>query len=365
MPIEESIYELKKKLEMLENTRGRHTELITVYVPSGYDINKAIGRLSMEQGTAVNIKSKTTRNNVTSALDKIISELRLFKKIPEHGLAIFCGNVSPIEGKDDFLLETIIPPKALTANLYRCSQKFVLEPLKEMIESDEIYGLIVIERQTANIALLKGKTIEMKVTLDSIVPGKFRAGGQSALRFDRVTEGLLHDFFKNIAEKANAEFLNIPGLKGIIVGGPGPTKQDFVSQNLLHHELAKKVLGQVDIGYTGEQGLEELVNKSQSLLKETAITKEKQLVTKFLEHLGKGTGLALNDVEKIKKAFELGAVEIVLVSEKVKDEKLIAELEALVAQTGARFEFISLDTMEGQQLSHLGGVAAILRFKVS
>ncbi|HIK00911.1 TPA: peptide chain release factor 1, partial [archaeon] len=311
-----------------------------------------------------NIKSKGTRKNVTSALEKIISELRLFKKTPEHGLAIFCGNISQIPGKDEFLLETIIPPKPLSANLYRCSQKFVLDPLKEMLETGEVYGLIVIDRQEADIAVLRGKSTELLVKLDSIVPGKFRAGGQSAQRFERVAEGLLHDFFKEVAEKANTEFLKIQRLKGIIVGGPGPTKQDFLSANLLHHELAKKILGQVDIGYTGESGIEELVNKSQGLLKETAITKEKQLVSKFLEQLGKGTGLALNDLERIRKAFEIGAVDIVLVSEKIRDENLINELKKLTEQTGASFEFISQETMEGQQLAHLGGIAAILRFKI-
>ncbi len=362
---EESLYLLKKKIELLQDKRGRHTELISVYIPDGYDLNKTISRLGLEQGTAENIKSKGTRKNVTTALEKIISELRLFKKTPEHGLAIFCGNVSKIPGKDEFLLETIIPPKPLSANLYRCSQTFVLEPLKEMFETGEIYGLIVIDRQEAAIALLKGKTTELLVKLESIVPGKFRAGGQSAQRFERVTEGLLHDFFKEVAEKANAEFLKIPKLKGIIVGGPGPTKQDFLAANLLHHELVKKVLGQIDIGYTGESGIEELVNKSQGLLKEAAITREKQLVTKFLEQLGKGTGLAVNDLEKIKKAFEIGAVDVLLVSEKIRDENLIAGLKKLAEQTGASFEFISQETMEGQQLAHLGGVAAILRFKIS
>lgn len=362
---EESIYLLKKKIETLENKRGRHTELISVYVPDGTELNKAIGRLGLEQGTADNIKSKGTRKNVTSALEKIISELRLFKRTPENGLAIFCGNVSQVEGKDEFLLETIIPPKPLSANLYRCSQKFVLEPLYEMLETKEVYGLIIVDRQEADIAILRGKTTELLVKLDSIVPGKFRAGGQSAQRFERVAEGLLHDFFKQIAEKANAEFLNIPQLKGIIVGGPGPTKQDFLAANLLHHELQKKILGQVDIGYTGESGIEELVNKSHGILKEATITKEKQLVAKFLEQLGKGTGLALNDMEKIKKAFEVGAVEVVLISEKIKDDKLIADLQRMANETGASIEFISTETMEGQQLFHLGGIAAILRFKVS
>ncbi|HIK00871.1 TPA: peptide chain release factor 1, partial [archaeon] len=63
---EESLYLLKKKIELLEDKRGKHTELISVYVPGDYDLNKTISRLGLEQGTADNIKSKGSRKNVTS-----------------------------------------------------------------------------------------------------------------------------------------------------------------------------------------------------------------------------------------------------------------------------------------------------------
>lgn len=357
-------YGLRKKLEFLGAKRGRHTELITVYVPNESELIKAIGKLAEERGTAENIKSKATMKNVTAALDKIISELRLFKKTPENGLAVFCGNVAEKEGQTEFLLETIIPPKPISINLYRCSQKFVLDPLQEMLESAEVYGLIIVDRQEANIALLKGKKAEMLAKFESMIPGKFRAGGQSAQRFERVIEGMTNDFFKLIAENANRLFREIPNLKGIIVGGPGPTKQDFLAAGHLGSDLAKKVIGQLDIGYTGEAGIEELVNKAQDVLKETALAKEKQLVTRFLENLGKGTGLAIKDVQQIKAALQSGAVDVVLISEKVKDEALIEELTRMAAETGATIEFISTETMEGQQLKAIGGIAAILRYRM-
>ncbi len=358
-------YGLKKKLESLSAKRGRHTELISVYVPDGYDINKIIGKLSEERGTAENIKSKATMKNVTAALDKIIGELRLFKKTPDNGLVIFCGNISEKEGQADFLLETLIPPKLISINLYRCSQKFVLEPLEEMLESAEVYGIIIIDRQEGNIAVLKGTRTEMLAKFESMIPGKFRAGGQSAQRFERVIEGMTNDFFKVVAESANKIFHEMPNLKGIIIGGPGPTKQDFLSAGHLLTDLQRKIIGQVDIGYTGESGLEELVGKAQSLLKESALAKEKQLVTRFLENLGKGTGLAIKEVAQIRNALQNGAADVVLISEKFKDEAIIDEFAALAGNTGATVEFISTETMEGQQLKAIGGIAAILRYKLN
>src|SRR3989338_7242249 len=93
-------YRLKKLVEMLDGIKGRHTELVTVYVPAGYSLNEINTQLSQEQGTAENIKSKPVRKNVTTALDKIIRHLQLYKKTPENGLALFCGNISEKEGED-------------------------------------------------------------------------------------------------------------------------------------------------------------------------------------------------------------------------------------------------------------------------
>src|SRR3989338_4332172 len=92
---------LKKLVKQLAAIKGRHTELVTVYVPAGYSLNEVATQLRNEQGTADNIKSKQVRKNVTTALEKILRHLTLYKSTPENGLALFCGNVSDAEGKDD------------------------------------------------------------------------------------------------------------------------------------------------------------------------------------------------------------------------------------------------------------------------
>lgn len=363
MTDEQALYELKKKIKELKKKRGRHTELITVYVADGYNLDKATHRLGDEQGTATNIKSATTRKNVTTALTKILQHLKLFKQTPKNGLILFCGNVSEQEGREDFLMESIVPPKPLQMNLYRCSQKFVLDPLFDMLEDRETYGLLVIERQHADIALLKGARIDVISSMDSLVPGKFRAGGQSAQRFERMIEGMANDFYKNVSEEATQIFHKEPKLKGILVGGPGPTKNDFLDAEHIPTDLRNKVIGVLDIGYTGEQGLKEMINKAEDILKEAEITKQKQLVEKFLNHLGKDTGLAAYGEEEIRKAMTMGAVETLMISEEM-DEKLMEEFEESAQNTGTEVMIISTETREGQQIQSLGGIAAILRFKL-
>jgi len=354
-------YELKKKLKKLSAMRARHTELISIYVSAGYDLNLTMNLLGNEQGTAENIKSKTTRKNVIAALKKIQQQLKLFKRAPENGLAAFCGNIAEQEGEAEFITEIIISPKPIELNLYRCSQKFILEPLYDMVEERETYGIIIIDRQDADIALLRGTSVDLLVHLDSFVPGKHRAGGQSSQRFERGIEEMANDFYKKVAAAANKSLTEVKELQGILLGGPGLTKQDFLDAGHLHTELEKKIMGRIDTGYTGDAGIQELLHKSKDILKDAEITKEKALVDQLMTNLGKDTGLATYGEEEVEKAINAGAVEVLLLSEKIPEEKM-EKFTELGESTGAEVKIISTETKEGQQLLNLSGFAAILRF---
>ena len=240
--------ELKEILEELKKHRGRQTELISVYIPAGYDVNVVQKQLEAEKSTAKNIKSTATRKNVGDALDKLVRHLKSYKKGPENGIALFCGNVSKVEGQNDLQLWEVEPPLALGNRLYRCDKEFVLEPLKEMLEVEEVFGLLVMDRKEATIGLLEGKRIEVFQKMTSGIPSKVRAGGQSSQRFHRITEGLTKDFYKRIAEEMKKIFFEMPKLKGILVGGPIPTKDEFLDGDYLVTKLNEKVIGRVDIG---------------------------------------------------------------------------------------------------------------------
>src|SRR3989338_355429 len=144
---------LKKFIKELEPHRGRHTELVTVYVPTGYDLNKVTTQLAQEQGTATNIKSTGTRKNVIDALEKMLQHLKLYPRTPPNGLAAFAGNIAEREGQSDVRAWSIEPPVPLNLRVYRCDKEFVLEPLKEMLEAKEVYGLLVLDRRDAMLAL--------------------------------------------------------------------------------------------------------------------------------------------------------------------------------------------------------------------
>src|SRR3989304_4463372 len=188
--------ELEELVEELSGHRARATELITVYIPAGQNIYTVADQLEAEKSTAKNIKSTGTRKNVGNALDKITRQLKDYKKTPENGLAIFAGNVSKVEGQEDLKLWAVETPMPLKTRMYRCDKEFILDPLKEMLEVTEVFGLLVMDRKEATIGVLEGKRIEVLQNSASRIPGKLRAGGQSIHGFGRITEGLTKEFYK-------------------------------------------------------------------------------------------------------------------------------------------------------------------------
>ncbi len=92
------LYKIRKTLQELSKITGRGTELISVYIPKGKQLHEVITNLREEQGTADNIKSDLTRTHVVDSLSRVIQRLKLYKKTPESGLAVFCGALPREEG---------------------------------------------------------------------------------------------------------------------------------------------------------------------------------------------------------------------------------------------------------------------------
>jgi len=401
-------------LETLASKEGRGTELVSLYVPPGRQISEVVSMLKQEYGTASNIKSTTTRKNVQDAIVKVMQRLKLFKKVPENGLVIFCGAI-PQNGPGSERIETyvITPPEPIQIYLYRCDSRFHIEHLQEFLKEKETYGIIAIDAGATTYATLQGKHLEIIKEITSGVPGKFRAGGQSARRFERQREAKLLDYFKRIGEHANEIFLPIPDLKGLIIGGPGPTKYDFEKGSFLHYTLKDKIIATVDTAYVGEQGVEEVVEGSPEILRRIRYVEEKRIMQNFLREIGHDTGLATYGENEVRQSLKSGVVKTLLISEglnvirvtvkctacdytkqetmrnhllldfeqslsgkpcpkcnvpalAVADVKdLIDDFAELAEVTGADVEIISVETEEGQMLKNsFGGIAAVLRYKL-
>ena len=358
---EKERYKLKRFIKGLDNRRGSGTELVSIYVPEGYNLDKIRTLVQEEQGTASNIKSKKTRDNVTGALEKIYQHLKLFPKTPPNGLAVFSGDVSERDNKQNIDLWSIEPPVPINQRLYRCDKEFVLEPLKEIADDTNVYGLIVMDRREGNVALLKGKTIVPLVNKESRVPGKFKTGGQSAQRFARIREGAAKDFYKKIGRLAKEQFYNRQEIKGVLVGGPGHTKHEFIDGDYLPTKVKENIIAIQDLSYTGDYGLEELVEKSKDVLAKEGVMEEKKLMEEFFSYLNTEPGQVTYGEQETMKMLKMGVVKIVLLSEAVDEQKVDTFIEE-AQKVGSDVEIISTETTQGNQLKEMGGFAAINRY---
>jgi len=358
-----SEYRLKKLIHELEGKVGRHTELVSVYVPAGYDLNNVLGQLSSEQGTATNIKSTTTRKNVVDALEKTIQHLRLYKQTPPKGLVVFCGNVSERDGQPDIKVWGFEPPEPISIRLYRCDKEFILGPLREMVAPKDVYGLVVLDNKEATLATLGGSRYVIHKKLTSGYSGKHRAGGQSARRFERLIKEQSHNFKKRVGDSVNALFLPmLSELRGLVVGGPAATKEDFLEGEYINHELKKRIIAVKDITYTDESGIRELINASEDDLQEVEMVRQKALIQRFMKELI-GDGLVAYGPD-FEKALDSNAIDVLMLSAKL-DEDEIDRLYEKAKAAGTTVEIVSDEFEEGFQLwNTFKGKAALLRYKI-
>jgi peptide chain release factor subunit 1 len=410
------LFRLRKIINALASKEGSHTELITIYVPPDKQISDALNLLRNEYGTASNIKSNVTRKNVLDAIIKAQQKLKLFKDPGEKGIVIFTGAL-PQEGggpgTERMESYVIVPPEPIKIFLYRCDSRFHTEHLQEMLREKETFGIILVDASQATIATLQGKRLDIIRQMHSGVAGKTRAGGQSARRYERLRDMQLNEYFTRVAGHANEILLPIDTLKGVILGGPGPTKYDFEKGDYLNYQLKNKIIDVLDTAYVEEQGVKEVVEKAPEIMKKVRYIEEKEIMQKFLYEVGHDSGFITYGESEVRRLMNMGAVRLVVLSEAVDlvrvtvkcgacstqeehtvkskdladfekgliekpcssckapsmtivDKKdLVDDLADLSQLTNTEVEVISTETEEGQMLKNaFGGIAAMLRFKV-
>jgi len=407
------LYKIRKTLEELSQKSGRGTELITVYIPKGKQLHEIISTLQKEQGTADNIKSDLTRTHVVDSLGKVVQRLKLYKKTPERGLVMFCGALPPEGGgplgSEVVKVWEIDPPKDLKQYLYRCDDHFHVDILKDMLKDDNLIGFLAIDAKDAGWGLLHGDKIEVLGQTGSGVAGKHRQGGQSAKRFQKLREMELSYFYNRVAQTTREYFIDIYPVKGLIISGPGPTKEDFINGNYLEYRLQNNIISTIDASYSGAEGIREAFAKSSDILGNFRLVEEKKLVEDLFREINGNSGKGTYGLQEVIEFLKNNVVKILIITDdtnlnrvegkckrcqhiqeeiverplvipkkteytskpcpgcnamevQVNEQDIVDYLEILAAKTGTQLEVISGSAEHGNMLSSLGKVGAILRY---
>jgi protein pelota len=175
-------------------------------------------------------------------------------------------------------------------------------------------------------------------------------------------DGSRRTFFGEVSAGLNS-VLKSTGSEAVVIAGPGFIKNDFFSfLRSRYPEIAKKCT--IDsVSGIGISGFQEVLRRGtvERISKEMRICRETRVIEELMEKIAKD-GNATYGYDEVRKAAELGAIEILLIADEIirKEEDLVREVE----RAKGDLLVFSTEFEPGKRLLALGGLAAILRWKI-
>ncbi|OMJ89313.1 hypothetical protein SteCoe_8516 [Stentor coeruleus] len=404
------LWKVKRLIQSLERARGNGTSLISLIIPPKEQLPLINKMITEEYGKAANIKSRVVRQAVQSALTSVKERLKLYNnRVPLNGLIVYCGEVINEEGvcekKYTFDLQ---PFRPINTSLYLCDNKFETSVLKELLETDDKFGFIIVDGNGALFGTLQGNTREILHKFSVDLPKKHRRGGQSSVRFARLRMESRHNYLRKVAEAATQMFItnDRANVTGLILAGSAEFKKDLYVSDMFDQRLQPKVVNIVDIAYGGENGFNQAIELSAETLLNVRFIREKKIVGKFFEEVSLDSRKYCYGVNDTIRALTMGAIETILLFEGLENirvvlrnpnnqtEKILyltleeekknehymengVELECIdksplaewivenYTKFGATLEFVTDKSQEGMQFVRgFGGIGGFLRYQL-
>ena len=273
--------------------------------------------LTQEYGTAGNIKSRVNRLSVLAAITSTQQRLKLYSRVPDNGLVVYCGTILTDEGKEKKVNFSFEPFKPINTSLYLCDNKFHTEALAELLEADARFGFIIMDGNGTLFGAVSGntRTVLQKFSVD--LPKKHGRGGQSALRFARLREEARHNYVRKVAELAAQHYItdNKVNVAGLVLAGSADFKTELSQTDMLDYRLGPKIVSVVDVSYGGENGFNQAIELAADSLASVKFVQEKKLIQKYFDEISLETGKYCFGLDDTFRALEMGAVETLIVWE--------------------------------------------------
>jgi len=206
------------------------------------------------------------------------------------------------------------PHRPINTSLYYCDNKFHVEALLDLLESDEKFGFIVMDGSGCLFATLSGNTREVLSKFLVDLPKKHGRGGQSALRFARLRMEKRHNYVRKVAETATKLFIkdDVPNITGLILAGLADFKNDLNNSDMFDPRLKKVVVGVVDTSYGFENGFNQAIELSNETLKNTKFVQEKKLISNFFDEIAQDSGKVCYGIKECFYALDNGAIQTLI-----------------------------------------------------
>jgi len=172
---------------------------------------------------------------------------------------------------------------------------------------------------------------------------------------------------KDITKVANAIIKNYEEyeVNNIILGSPLFWKE-IVSKKVL--ELDKNVASKIsleDVSGGDESGIREIISGKvlERIIKDSKLAKDEKSVNNLLELIAKRSDLVTYGMKNVTHAVDHGAVEDLILTDKIMDSEEIGTILDSVEKSGGSISIINSTSSAGKKLNGLKGIIAKLRFK--
>lgn len=178
---------------------------------------------------------------------------------------------------------------------------------------------------------------------------------------------LREDFFESILEKLKYP---LTGEESIVLAGPGFTKDDFLNYvKTREPEIASGIVTE-DTSSIGMSGFQEVLRRGavDRIVEQSRLSREAALMDDLLKEISVD-GKAAYGMDEVQKAQDYGAIETLLVADEYlrqdrEEEGNIDKFIRNVEYSKGKLVVFSTGFEPGQKLDALGGIAAILRFRI-
>jgi protein pelota len=151
----------------------------------------------------------------------------------------------------------------------------------------------------------------------------------------------------------------------VVLAGPGFTKEDLKKiLDYTYPDLAGRIVMD-DASSIGVSGFQEVLRRGtlERILESSRVAKESKLIEDLFREIARD-GRAAYGLSEVKGAMDFGAVETLLVLDEMARRPDVDPLIRQIMNSRGRVVVFSSEFEPGERLQALGGIGALLRFKI-
>ncbi len=328
------------------------------------------------------IKNANLDPEIRASLEEDIKKIQNYVEQEFSGRGVRCLAIFSSSKKNFWQVYHL--PQPVKSRLIINVEPYV-RPLTTLLDEYKRYCTVVVSRDKARIFEVYLGEITEHTEIFNQVPGKVRIAGWYGLeerRIERNIEDKIHRHLKEVAD-ATLEFFKKKKFDWLIIGGKRESISTF--ERHLHTYLRDRIIGRIDLD--PDISLHEALLKTQQVAQRVEREEEKRIIQQLLDEAN-SNGLAVIGLEDALRAIWQGQVNVLILKEDLSVPGFICPncgymsaeesecphdkigmtptpdileeaVESAIIQN-CQIKHI----VESQELDNVGGIGAILRFKI-